>query len=202
MLTAIIAGFLTSLSLILAIGAQNAFVLRQGLRREHILPIVILCASSDAALIAIGVGGFTMLGPHLPLLSDIMRWTGVVFLLVYGGMRFHAAWQGAETLLPSQSKSLSLTKALLTCFIITWVNPHVYLDTVMLLGSISSQYRPNESAFGLGAMIGSFVFFLTLGYGARWLAPVLANVRAWIVLEILIGITMWGIAAGLIFKTL
>jgi L-lysine exporter family protein LysE/ArgO len=200
MLAACLTGLLTSLSLILAIGAQNAFVLRQGLRREFVTPIVTVCAISDATLIALGVGGFTILGPLLPWLTEVMRWAGVAFLLVYGAMRFCAAWRGGETLLPANAPPVSLGRVLGTCLVITWANPHVYLDTLMLIGSISGQYHPYEFAFGIGAALGSFIFFASLGYGARLLAPILASVRSWIILECLIGLTMWGIAFGLIVK--
>lgn len=201
MFPAIIAGFFTSLSLILAIGAQNAFVLRQGLRQEFITPVVLLCATSDALLIALGVGSFQKLTPALPMLTEIMRWAGVAFLLSYGALRFRAAWRGGEALLPAEAPSSSLTRILATCFVITWANPHVYLDTVMLIGSISAQYNPYELEFGVGAAAGSFVFFTTLGFGARLLAPVLASIRAWVVLETIIGLTMWIIAFGLIVKS-
>lgn len=200
MLTASLAGFLTSLSLILAIGAQNAFVLRQGLRREYVTSIVAICAFSDAALIAIGVGGFSTLGPALPWLTAVMRWAGIAFLLVYGAMRFQAAWHGGEALIPANAPPASRACVIATCLVITWANPHVYLDTVMLLGSISAQYQPHELIFALGAALGSFTFFATLGFGARLLAPILASVRAWIILEALIGLTMWGIALGLFLK--
>lgn len=201
MLTATISGFLASLSLILAIGAQNAFVLRQGLRREFVAPIVFLCATSDAVLIGLGVGGFSTLAPMAPILIDIMRWAGIMFLTIYGALRFHAAWKGGEALLPAHAPPSSLSQVLLTCLIITWANPHVYLDTVMLLGSISAQYRPHELLFGIGAACGSFAFFATLGFGARLLAPILASVRAWVILETLIGLTMWMIALGLYLKS-
>lgn len=198
--TAFISGFLTSLSLILAIGAQNAFVLRQGLRREHVFPIVAICAVSDATLISIGIFGFSTLSPIMPSLSEAMRWIGAAFLFVYGAMRFHAAWRGGESLVPANAPSASLSRVTITCLLITWANAHVYLDTVMLLGSISSHYNPQILAFGIGASMGSVMFFSTLGYGARLLAPVLANVRAWIILEIAIGATMWSIAFGLILN--
>lgn len=195
-----IAGFLASLSLILAIGAQNAFVLRQGLRGEYVTAIVLFCALSDAALIAFGVYGFRLLGPVLPGILAAMRWAGVGFLFIYGALRFRSAYQGSEKLLPANSSSASLAKILAICAVMTWANPHVYLDTVMFLGSISAQYHPDEFYFGVGAALGSFVFFSSLGYGARLLAPVLASIRAWIILEIVIGLTMWSIAFGLIAK--
>lgn len=192
-------GWLISISLIMAIGAQNAFVLRQGLRREHVLAVVAVCALSDAVLIAAGVAGFTAVSKTLPWLGDAMRWGGVAFLLAYGALRFRAALQGGEALVPASGKAASLASVLTTCLILTWANPHVYLDTLALLGSISAQFAPREWAFGFGAALGSFSFFAALGFGARFLAPVFANPRAWVVLELGIGATMWAIAAGLAF---
>lgn len=190
-------GWLVSISLILAIGAQNAFVLRQGLRREHVGWVVLVCATSDAILIAAGVAGFSAASKALPWLGDVMRWGGVAFLLVYGALRFRAALQGGESLAPGNAPQTALGAVLTTCLILTWANPHVYLDTVALLGSISAQYAPHEAVFGIGAALGSFTFFAALGFGARLLAPVFANPRAWVVLEVLVGCTMWAIAAGL-----
>jgi L-lysine exporter family protein LysE/ArgO len=134
---AALAGFFTGLSLILAIGAQNAFVLRQGLRREHVGPVVAVCAGSDALLIAAGVAGFGAVSAAVPWLAEAMRWAGVAFLLVYGGLRFLAARKGGEALRPAEGRSASLRAVLATCLVLTWANPHVYLDTVVLLGSIS-----------------------------------------------------------------
>ena len=133
--------------------------------------------------------------PNLPDLAEL----GVVFLLVYGALRFRAALRGGEALQPSEVGSAPLGKVLLTCLLLTWANPHVYLDTVVLLGSISAQYPGHRLAFGGAAVVGSFSFFTALGYGARLLAPVFANPRAWVVLELLVGATMWAIAAALAF---
>jgi len=191
------AGLLVSLSLIAAIGAQNAFVLRQGIRREHVLPVVLTCALSDAVLIAAGVGGFGLVSGAVPWLADVMLWGGVAFLLVYGALRFRAAWQGGEALVPSAGGGASLGKVLGTCLVLTWGNPHVYLDTVVLLGPISAQYAPHGVAFGLGAAAGSVIFFSALGFGARLLGSVCAQPRAWVVLEVVVGCTMWAIAAKL-----
>jgi L-lysine exporter family protein LysE/ArgO len=193
-----LAGFTLGFSLILAIGAQNAFVLRQGLRREHVLPIVLTCALSDALLIAAGVAGFGALARALPWLEPVMRYGGAAFLLVYGARAFLAAWRGGEALQAGQAAG-SLRKALLTCLALTWLNPHVYLDTVVLLGSISAQYdRP--ALFAAGAMLASGVFFFMLGYGARMLAPWFARPAAWRVLDIVVGLVMWAIAAKLLWN--
>jgi L-lysine exporter family protein LysE/ArgO len=197
MFDAIVQGYLVAVSLIMAIGAQNAFVLRQGLRREHVLAVVAVCALSDAVLIAGGVAGFGAMSATLPWFGQAMRWLGVVFLVVYGALRFRAAAKGGEALRPTEAGSAPLGKVLATCLVLTWANPHVYLDTVVLIGSISAQYRPFELAFGVAAACGSLSFFSALGFGARLLAPVFARPRAWVWLEIGVGATMWAIAAGL-----
>ncbi|WP_127106912.1 LysE/ArgO family amino acid transporter [Pararhodobacter zhoushanensis] len=202
MFAAVFAGFLTGLSLIAAIGAQNAFVLRQGLRREHIGVVVALCAGSDALLIAAGVLGFNAAADRLPWLEPVMLWGGVVFLLVYGALRFRAALKGGEALAAAQDAPVPLRRVVLTCLALTWLNPHVYLDTLALLGALSSQYAPHEGLFGSGAMVASVVFFAALGYGARLLAPVLARPRAWVVVELMIGAVMWAIAVSLIVQAM
>ncbi len=199
MIEAAVQGYLVAVSLILAIGAQNAFVLRQGLRREHVGAVVLVCALSDAILIGAGVTGFGVVSAQVPWIGEAMRWGGVVFLLVYGAMRFQAALRGGEALRPSGAEAAPLRKVLATCLILTWANPHVYLDTVVLIGSISAQYPGHRLAFGAAAACGSLSFFTALGYGARLLAPVFANPKAWVVLEIIVGTTMWAIAAGLAF---
>ena len=197
MFTPFLKGYLTSLSLILAIGAQNAFVLRQGIRREHVLAVVTLCAVSDALLIAAGVAGFGVVTEALPWIVPAMRWLGGGFLLWYGFLRFKAALKGGEALMPAEAAPAPLREVLVTLALLTWANPHVYLDTMVLLGSISTHYAPDEAIFGLGAALGSFSFFAVLGFGARLLAPLFATPRAWVVLELLVGLTMWAIALGL-----
>ena len=197
MFTPFLKGYLTSLSLILAIGAQNAFVLRQGIRREHVLAVVTLCAVSDALLIAAGVAGFGVVTEALPWIVPAMRWLGVAFLLWYGLLRFKAALKGGEALMPAEAAPAPLRDVLATLALLTWANPHVYLDTMVLLGSISTHYAPDEAIFGLGAALGSFSFFAVLGFGARLLAPLFATPRAWVILELLVGLTMWAIALGL-----
>lgn len=193
-------GFLVGLSLILAIGAQNAFVLRQGLRLEHVGAVVATCAVSDAALILAGVGGFGAMSGAIPGLAEAMRWLGVGFLLVYGALRLRAALRGGEALMPAAGEKAALGTVLATCLLFTWANPHVYLDTVVLVGSISSQHSPHEWAFGFGAAAASVTFFSALGFGARLLAPLFAKPRAWVALEVVVGLTMWAIAAGLVFS--
>ncbi|MGX0975857.1 L-lysine exporter family protein LysE/ArgO [Roseovarius sp. MBR-51] len=191
-----LAGFALGLSLILAIGAQNAFVLRQGLRRAHVLAVVLVCALSDAVLVAAGVTGFGVLAEAVPGLERIMRYGGAAFLLVYGARSFWAAWRGGAALEAGEGAG-SLRRAVLTCLALTWLNPHVYLDTVVLLGSISAQYA-DRFAFGLGAVTASFVFFFALGYGARLLAPLFQRPDSWRVLDAGVGCVMWAIAIGLL----
>ena len=195
-----LAGYLLAISLIAAIGAQNAFVLRQGLRREHVLAVVLTCALSDAVLMAAGVTGFGAVQAQVPWIGDAMRYGGAAFLLVYGALRFRAALRGGEALRPTTGETTPLAQVLATCLVLTWANPHVYLDTVVLIGSISAQYTPHQAVFGVGAALGSFSFFLALGYGARLLAPVFAKPSAWVVLEVIVGCTMWAIAAGLLLR--
>ncbi|WP_245840926.1 LysE/ArgO family amino acid transporter [Puniceibacterium sediminis] len=191
-----IAGFGLGFSLILAIGAQNAFVLRQGLVRAHVFAVCLTCAVSDAVLIAAGVAGFGALTTAVPGLEWGMRLFGAAFLLWYGAWSLIAAWRGGEVL-RAAGGAQSLRSALVTCLALTWLNPHVYLDTVVLLGAVAAQYD-DRLAFALGAMTASFVFFFTLGYGARLLSPVLARPGAWRVLDALIGVLMWVIAVSLL----
>ena len=192
-----IPGFFLGLSLILAIGAQNAFVLRQGLRRAHVFAVCLTCALSDALLIAAGVAGFGLLTQSLPALEWTMRVLGAAFLFWYGWRAFMSARRGGQALSAGEEAG-SLRAALLNCLALTWLNPHVYLDTVVLLGAISAQY-PSQLAFAIGAMTASFVFFFSLGYGARLLAPLFARPRSWQILDCLIGAVMWAIALKLLF---
>ncbi|SDX41256.1 LysE/ArgO family amino acid transporter [Roseicitreum antarcticum] len=198
MLSAALTGFFTSISLILAIGAQNAFVLRQGLMRAHVLPLVLLCALSDAMLIAAGVAGFGAIVTLWPAFPAIMAWAGAAFLLAYGAARLRAAWRGDYALvLAGQSAGLWPTLAAGAAF--TWANPHVYLDTLGLIGAVSTAFEgPAKWAFGTAAVAASFVFFFSLGFGARYLAPYLRTARAWQVLDTLIGAVMWALAFGLV----
>ncbi len=197
-LTSYLTGFSLSLSLILAIGAQNAFVLRQGLLRRHVFWVCLTCAASDAVLIAAGVGGFGWLVTEAPWLAPMMRWAGAAFLIVYGGRAAWSAWTGGGALRAAAGQAAGLRATLMTCLALTWLNPHVYLDTVVLLGSVAAQWQGSRLAFGAGAVTGSFVFFFALGYGARLLTPVFARPVAWRILDALIAVLMWSIAAGLI----
>lgn len=199
MLISFVPGFFLSLTLILAIGAQNAFVLRQGLRREHVFWVCLTCGVSDALLIAGGVAGIGALTQAVPLFEPIMRYGGAAFLLWYGWRNAVSAWRGGAVLDTSGVASPSLQKTLLTLLALTWLNPHVYLDTVVLIGSISSNY-PDRLAFGAGATLASIVFFFTLGYGARLLIPLFAKPVSWQILDGLIALTMWAIAAKLLLS--
>ena len=192
-------GFMVALSLILAIGAQNAFVLRQGLRQEHVGAVVAVCALSDAVLIGVGVAAFGTLSTALPGIGEVMRWAGAAFLLVYGGLRFRAAARGGAALRPADGATAPLGQVMATCLLLTWANPHVYLDTVVLVGSVAAQYAPHQMAFGVAAAFASCSFFAALGFGARLLAPLFARPAAWVWLEVAVGCTMWAIAAGLVF---
>ena len=198
MIAPFLVGFATGLSLILAIGAQNAFVLRQGLVGRHVLPLVLLCAVSDAILIAAGVAGFGRLVELVPWFPDAMAAAGAAFLLAYAALRLRAALAGgADMSLAGQGASLRAT--LLTAAAFTWANPHVYLDTLGLIGAVSTQYAgAARLAFGIGATSASFAFFFSLGYGARALAPVMTSPRAWARLDLLIAVTMTLIALKLL----
>ena len=191
-----LSGFALGFSLILAIGAQNAFVLRQGLLKSHVFVVCLTCALSDAVLIAAGVAGFGALTQAIPGLELAMRLLGAAFLIWYGARTFLSAWRGGQVMQAGQAAG-SLRKALLTCLALTWLNPHVFLDTVVLLGAVAAQYEDRLN-FALGAMTASFVFFFSLGYGARLLAPLFAKPRAWQVLDVVIGGIMWAIAVKLL----
>jgi L-lysine exporter family protein LysE/ArgO len=198
MLSAFFPGLLLGLSLIVAIGAQNAFVLRQGLRGEHVLAVCLTCAVSDAVLILVGVGGFAQVGNWVPWLETATRYAGAAFLFAYGLRSFWAAVRSGNALMPADTLPVSLGATLATCLALTWLNPHVYLDTVVLVGSVSTQFAASQGLFALGAMTASFIFFFSLGYGARLLRPVFARPGAWRVLEVGIGIVMCTISAALV----
>ena len=199
-------GFAFGFSLILAIGAQNAYVLRQGLLNRHVFWVCLICAVSDAALIAAGVLGVGTLAASSPVAVRIAAGAGAVFLFGYGGMRLRSAarpramttetgegGEGGET----------LKAAALTTLALTWLNPHVYLDTVLLLGGISARFAGwGRIFFGLGAIASSFIFFFSLGYGARRLAPIFARPSAWRILDATVAVVMFAIAARLTLATL
>ncbi|MGB7974334.1 MAG: LysE/ArgO family amino acid transporter [Roseiarcus sp.] len=193
-----ITGLLTGLSLIVAIGAQNAFVLRQGLLGEHVFAVVLACSLSDAALIAIGVTSFRRLAVATPWFVPAMRYGGAAFLIWYGARNLHSALRSSEALAAGEARASSLAQTLAMGLVLTWLNPHVYLDTVMLLGAISTRFPGEEASFAAGAMAGSFLFFFALGYGARGLRPIFTSPASWRALEALVALTMWTIALKLV----
>jgi len=185
------------MSLIVAIGSQNAFALRQGIARRHVLAIVLFCAFSDAVLIAIGSAGFGSLVASSPYLRIGAGFGGTLFLLTYG-LRVFAKAIRPHAMICGDAVGMSLWQALATVAALTFLNPHVYLDTVVLLGGIAGRYPIDERIwFAGGAMTASAVWFFALGYGARLLAPVFAKPVAWRVLDSLIGVVMIMIAVGL-----
>jgi len=194
--TASLFGFATSLSLIVAIGAQNAFVLRQGIRNEHVLPVVIICAVSDLVLIMAGVAGVGALVTAHPQLLTVARYGGAVFLVGYGLLAARRALR-PTTLTPSDAGPASLKSVLLTCLALTFLNPHVYLDTVVLLGTLASQQGDARWRFGAGAAAASLVWFFGLGFGARRLAGLFAKPSTWRVLDGVIALTMIGLGVSL-----
>jgi L-lysine exporter family protein LysE/ArgO len=199
-LAAAINGFLLGASLIIAIGAQNAFVLRQGLARSHVFLICLTCALSDAVLIVLGIAGLGTLVANSPLMIQAVTIGGAIFLFVYGLLAFARAFKTGG-LAAAADKPAGLAAAMAACLAFTFFNPHVYLDTVVLIGALSVNYFGSARlAFGAGAVLASFVWFFGLGYGARRLTPVFAARRAWQVLDIAIGAIMWGLAAGLVAR--
>ncbi len=193
-------GLALSLGLIVAIGAQNAFVLRQGLRREHVWPVVAFCALADAVLITAGVLGMAQALGERPGLARALALAGAAFLAVYGWQALRRARQASQlNTAEGGAPALSLRSALAQAAAFTLLNPHVYLDAVLLVGSIGAQQPPGlQGWFVAGASAASLLWFCALGFGARWLAPLFARPRAWQVLDALIGVTMWVLSALLV----
>jgi L-lysine exporter family protein LysE/ArgO len=198
MLNAVLSGYAISLGLILAIGAQNAFLLRQGLRGEHVGTVCAVASLSSAVLIVFGVTGFQQLIAAVPWLTDVLKYFGAAFLLVYGASCLLRARHGDRSLHPSETAAASRVRAVGTLLALTWLNPHVYVDTVLLMGSLSTQYHPYVPAFAAGAVAGSTSFFFALGYGARLLRPAFARPATWRGLEIAIGLLMFALALKLV----
>ena len=200
MLLPFLSGLTTGASLIIAIGAQNAFVLRQGVRREHVLPIVLVCALSDAILITLGVAGIGALVEAAPLALTIVTWAGALFLLGYAILAAKRAIT-PSTLEAGAGASTTLVAAVVTAIALTWLNPHVYLDTVLLLGSIAATHgAEGKWWFAGGAVTASFVWFAVLGYGARLLSRVFAKPVAWRVLDGIIAVVMAALAVMLLVR--
>lgn len=196
-LTAGASGFFLGASLIIAIGAQNAYILRQGLLREHVFVLCLICSLSDAALIAAGVGGFGSLVAASETAIRLVTWAGAAFLAVYGTIALSRAWK-PSALKAAKDGRTSLASAVATCLSFTFLNPHVYLDTVVLVGGISAGYAGMaRAAFGAGAVAASFVWFFALGYGARLLQPLFARPSAWRVLDLAIACVMYALAVSL-----
>ena len=195
-MTPVLFGFVAGLSLIVAIGAQNAFVLRQGIRNEHVLPVVILCAVSDLVLIVAGVAGVGALVTAHPQLMTIARYGGAAFLLGYGLLAARRALQPA-VMTPGDAGPARLPAVLLTCLTLTFLNPHVYLDTVVLLGTLASQQGDGRWRFGAGAALASLVWFFGLGFGARQLAGLFAKPVTWRILDGVIALTMIALSVSL-----
>jgi L-lysine exporter family protein LysE/ArgO len=186
------------LSLIVAIGAQNAFVLRQGLRTEHVAAVVAVCALSDVVLIVAGVSGAGALLDRLPWLVPVICLAGAAFLLGYGLLAARRARRPAAALSAGPGGGpAGLTATVATCLALTWLNPHVYLDTVVLLGSLAGTYGEQRWSFATGAAVGSIAWFTTLGFGARLLRPVFARPTAWRVLDGVIAVVMTALAVSL-----
>ncbi|MDQ7879617.1 L-lysine exporter [Microbacterium sp. QXD-8] len=251
MLTPVLAGLGLGFSLIIAIGAQNLFVLRQGLRREHVLAVAAICAISDAILIALGVSGVGLVLQTVPWLVDVVRWAGALFLVTYGVLAARRAWRptgaalsagdtdtpvgatasqgitthgtvsphpahaGSHEFLREPDASASqvrsdirsaapaatrtrLIPVLLTCLALTWLNPHVYLDTVFLLGTVANTHGDDRWLFAAGAMTASIVWFFGLAFGARLLGRWLSTPRAWRILDAVIAVVMVGLGVSLV----
>ncbi len=195
-MNAILPGFLTGLSLIVAIGAQNAFVLRQGLLKKHVLVIVLICAVSDATLITLGVLGLGALISALPWLLEVIRWVGVAFLVWYGSTSLRRFMKN-ESLKAAETGSGALKQTVLTTLALTFLNPHVYLDTVIFIGGIASQFGDQKWFFAIGAVVASFVWFFSLGLGASKAAVLVSKPVFWKVLDIFIAAVMFSLAITL-----
>lgn len=197
MLFAYANGFGTGAGLIIAIGAQNAFVLSQGIRKNHYLIIPAICAFFDALLVAIGVTGVGAVVARDPLLTTIAGIGGALFLFAYGARAFVSAFRGSS-MDTGDTAAVSLKTAVLTTLGVTLLNPHVYIDTVLLVGSIAGQFQaPGHLAFGAGAVTASFVWFFALSIGAGFLAPLFKKTISWRILDTLVGMVMWGIGFSL-----
>ncbi|MEV6773688.1 LysE/ArgO family amino acid transporter [Nocardia sp. NPDC051030] len=193
-----ISGLGFGLSLIVAIGAQNAFVLRQGIRREHVLPVVAVCALSDVVLMTVGVAGFGVVVEKAPMLLTMAKYAGAAFLIGYAFLAAKRAFS-ASGLTAGGGAPIALGAAITTCLAVTWLNPHAYLDTMVLLGSFASTYAaPDRWFLAAGAILGSIIWFVSLGFGARLLAPLFAKPKAWRILDSGIAFVMVSLAIGLL----
>ena len=197
-MSAYLYGLGVGFSLILAIGAQNAFVLKQGLKQQYVMIVCAICALSDSILIYLGVVGFSKIIQQYPIIVELAKYLGAGFFFFYVLKSLYSAFYHQDVLEPSQIEPENLYKIIGLCLAFTWLNPHVYLDTVILIGSISAQFKADSIKFALGAMSASWIFFFSLGYAARLLLPVFCKAIAWKILDFIIGIMMWGIAISLL----
>ena len=193
---ALIPGFFTGLSLIVAIGAQNAFVIRQGLLRSHVLLVVIVCSVSDALLIILGTGGLGKVVQSNPNLLTFIRWFGVLYLTWFGIKSLRSAFKENQLLATGQAE-ISWKRILTTVLALTYLNPHVYLDTVIFVGSIANQFEGDKWFFALGASLASVVWFSTIGFGARAASHLMSKPIFWRILDISIALIMFSIALTL-----
>ncbi|MFI9505290.1 LysE/ArgO family amino acid transporter [Nocardia sp. NPDC052566] len=196
---AAVSGLGFALSLIVAIGAQNAFVLRQGLRGQHVLAVVAVCTLSDAVLIAAGIGGFGALVTSMPVVMTVARYGGAAFLFGYALLAARRALSASALTADSAGATVALGATVATCLTLTWLNPHVYLDTLVLFGSFASTYAGADRWFlGVGAIFASIIWFSSLGFGARLLGPLFARPGAWRILDSAIAAVMCALALGLV----
>lgn len=201
MLSTYLQGMAIGFSLIIAIGAQNTFVLKQGLKQQSVFWVCVVCALSDSILIVFGVAGFSVLLKQYPNIIQFAKWGGAIFLLWYGLQHAIKSINFTQNLQLSryEDEESHLGRIILICLALTWLNPHVYLDTVILLGSISAQFE-FKWLFALGAISASWLFFFALGYGTRILIPVFESPKSWKVLDMLIALIMWSIAISLLLN--
>jgi L-lysine exporter family protein LysE/ArgO len=195
---ALISGFLASLSLIVAIGAQNAFLIKQGLLRSHVLLVVVVCSVSDTLLIVLGIGGLGTLIHSQPRALEYIRWFGVVYLTWFG-MRSLRSALSTQTLTVADADESSALRILVTVLTLTFLNPHVYLDTVILLGSIANQFPSQRWLFALGASVASVIWFTSIGFGARAASKFMTRPSFWKILDSVIAVIMFTIAITLAF---
>jgi L-lysine exporter family protein LysE/ArgO len=193
---ALIPGFLTGLSLIVAIGAQNAFVIRQGLMRSHVILVVAICSLSDALLIVFGTGGLGQLIKSNESVLTIVRWFGVGYLTWFGIKSLRSAFK-KNALLASEGEGSSWKRTLISVLALTYLNPHVYLDTVIFLGSIANQFGSDKWFFALGASIASFVWFSTIGFGAQAASRLMSKTIFWKIFDTFVALVMFSIALSL-----
>lgn len=198
MMQSYLQGMMVGFSLIIAIGAQNAFILKQGLKKQYVFWLCVICAVSDSILILLGVLGFSKVVQTNPEYVEWAKYFGAAFLLLYGTQHFIQVFKTSKGLETDEKSESHFWKMVLVCLALTWLNPHVYLDTVVLVGSISTKFESTALYFAFGAIMASWIFFFSLGFGARYLKPLFQSVRAWKVLDFSIAMVMWSIAVSLV----